>query len=81
MLNILNVHENIDYNIFLEIKENKIIRGHNFTLVERNKADWMLESLHFPEDHRSYVWNKLSTDSEQNVYMLLPSSVNKYVQE
>ena len=32
---ILNVYENIDYNIFLEIKQNKITRGHNFTLVKK----------------------------------------------
>ena len=32
---ILNGRENIDSNIFLEIKESKITRGHNFTLVKK----------------------------------------------
>ena len=32
---ILNGYENIDSNIFFEIKESKIIRGHNFTLVKK----------------------------------------------
>ncbi len=30
--NILNGYENIDSNIFFEIKEGKITRGHNYTL-------------------------------------------------
>ena len=33
VFNILNGYENIDYNIFFEIKEGKITRGHNYTLV------------------------------------------------
>ena len=32
---ILNGYENIDSNIFLEIKQSKITRGHNFTLVKK----------------------------------------------
>ena len=35
VFNILNGYENIDYNIFFEIKESKITRGHNFTLVKK----------------------------------------------
>ena len=35
MFNILNGYENIDSNIFFEIKQNKITRGHNFTLVKK----------------------------------------------
>ncbi len=31
---ILNGYENIDSNIFFEIEETKITRGHNFTLVK-----------------------------------------------
>ena len=34
---ILNGYENIDCNIFFEIKENKVTRGHNFTLVKKQK--------------------------------------------
>ena len=43
---ILNGYENIDSNIFFEIKESKITRGHNYTLV-KNKVDWTLESILF----------------------------------
>ena len=32
---ILNGYENIDSNIFFEIKENKITRGQNYTLVKK----------------------------------------------
>ena len=32
---ILNGYENIDSNIFFEIKESKITRGNNFTLVKK----------------------------------------------
>ena len=32
---ILKGYENIDSNIFFEIKESKITRGHNFTLVKK----------------------------------------------
>ena len=35
MFKILNGYENIDSNIFFEIKESKITRGHNFTLVKK----------------------------------------------
>ena len=35
MFNILNGYENIDSNIFFEIKESKITRGHNCTLVKK----------------------------------------------
>ena len=44
MFNIFNGCANIDYNIFFEIKEIKITRGHNYTLV-KNKVDWTLESI------------------------------------
>ena len=43
---ILNGYENIDSNIFFEIKESKITRGHIYTLV-KNKVDWTLESILF----------------------------------
>ena len=32
---ILNGYENIDSNIFFKIKQSKITRGHNFTLVKK----------------------------------------------
>ena len=43
---ILNGYENIDSNIFFEIKESKITRGHNYTLVKK-QSDWTLESILF----------------------------------
>ena len=62
---ILKGYENIDSNIFFEIKESKITRGHNFTLV-KNKVDWMLESFHFPRGQSMYGINY-----QQSVYMLV----------
>ena len=35
MFKILNGYENIDSNIFFEIKGSKITRGHNYTLVKK----------------------------------------------
>ena len=35
MFKTLNGYENIDSNIFFEIKESKITRGHNYTLVKK----------------------------------------------
>ena len=66
---------------FLEIKENKIIRGHNFTLVERNKADWMLESLLIFQRTIDLMYGINYQQTLNRMCMLLPSSVNKYVQE
>ena len=54
---ILKGYENIDSNIFYEIKESKITRGHNSTLVKKNKVDWMLESFHFPRGQSMYGIN------------------------
>ena len=35
---ILNGYENIDSNLFFQIKESKITRGHNFTLVKKQST-------------------------------------------
>ena len=35
MFKILTGYENIDSNIFCEIKESKITRGHDYTLVKK----------------------------------------------
>ena len=37
MFKILNDYENIDSNIFSEIKESKITRGHNYIAGEKTK--------------------------------------------
>ena len=59
----LNSYENIDSNIFFEIKESKITRGHNFTLVLKQSR---LDVRKFTFSQRTInVWNK------QSVYMLV----------
>ena len=45
MFNILNGYGNFDSKNVLEIKESKITRGHNFTLVKKQSR---LERFHFP---------------------------------
>ena len=56
----LNGYENIDSNIFFEIKESKITRGHNFTLVKKQSR---LDVRKFSFSQRTIiVWNKLSTE-------------------
>ena len=58
MFKILNGYENIDFNIFIyffKIKEWKITRGHNFTLVKKQSR---LDVTKFPFSQRSInVWN------------------------
>ena len=69
MFTILNGYENIDSNIFFEIKESKITRGHNFTLVKkRSRLD--VRKFSFPQ-RTINVWNKLSAECVH------ASSVNK----
>ncbi len=54
---ILNGYENIESNIFFEIKECKITRGHNFTLVKKQRR---LDVRKFSFSQRTInVWNKL----------------------
>ena len=65
MFNILNGYENIDTNIFFEIKERKITRGHNYTLVKK-KVDWTLDSIHF---HRGLSMYGITY--QRIVYMLV----------
>ena len=67
---ILNGYENIDYNIFFEIKEGKITRGHNYTLVKKQSR---LDVRKYSFSQRTInVWNNLSTDCVQ------ASSVNMF---
>ena len=46
---ILNGYENIDSKIVFEIKESKITRGHNYTLVKKQSR---LKVFIFTEDHQ-----------------------------
>ena len=58
MFRILNGYENIDSSILFEIKESKITRGQNYTLVKKQSTvDWMLESIHFPRGPSMYGIN------------------------
>ena len=67
---ILNGYENIDSNIFFEIKEIKITRGRNYTLVKKQSR---LDVRKYSFSQRTInVWNNLSTDCVQ------ASSVNMF---
>ena len=60
MFKILNGYENIDSNIFFEIKESKITRGHNYTLVKKQSR---LDVRKYSFSQRTInVWNKLSEE-------------------
>ena len=60
LVKILNGYENIDSNLFFEIKESKITRGQNFTLVKKQS---ILDGRKFSFSQRTInVWNKLSTE-------------------
>ena len=60
MFKILNDYENIEYNIFFEINENKITRGHNYTLVKKQS---ILDVRKYSVSQSTInVWNELSTD-------------------
>ena len=60
VFNILNGYENTDSNIFIEIKESKITRGHTYTLVKKQSR---LDVRKFSFSQRTInVWNKLSKE-------------------
>ena len=60
MFKILNGYDNIDSNMFFEIKESKITRWHNFTLVKKQSR---LDVRKFSFSQRTInVWNKLSVE-------------------
>ena len=63
-------YENIDSNIFFKIKESKITRGHNSTLVKEQSR---LDARKYSFSQRTIdVWNKLSTDCAHS------SSINMF---
>ena len=80
---ILNGYENIDSNIFFEIKESKITRGHNYTLVKKQSR---LDVRKYSISQRTInVWNNLSADcvhassvkddkTEENTFEILQHS-------
>ena len=75
---ILNGHENIDCNILFEIKESKITRGHNFTLV---KKQGRLDVRKFSFSQRTInVWNKLSTECvHASSVNMFKNTIGKYL--
>ena len=78
MFKILNGYENIDSNLFFQIKESKITRGHNFTLVKKQSR---LDVRKFEFSQRtSNAWNKVSTDCVQaSSVNMLKNRIDKYV--
>ena len=70
---ILNGYENIDSNIFFEIKEGKITRGHNYTLVKK-------QSRYSFSQRTINVWNKLSTDCvHASSVNMFKNKIDKYL--
>ena len=76
---ILNIYENIDSNIFfLEIKQSKITRGHNFKLVKKQSR---LDVRKFSFSQRTInVWNTLSTECvHANSVNMFKNKIDKYL--
>ena len=75
---ILSVYENIDSNIFFEIKESKITRGHNYTLVKKQSR---LDVRKYSFSQRTInVWNKLSTDCvHASSVNMFKNKIDKYL--
>ena len=78
MFTILNGYENIDSNIFFEIKESKITRGHNFTLV---KIQSRLDVRKCSFSQRTInVWNNLSIECVHATSVnMFKNRIDKYV--
>ena len=70
---ILNGYENIDSNIFFVIKESKITRGHNYTLVKK-QSRWDVRKYSF-----SQIFTMYGITYQLIVYMLVV--LINYVQE
>ena len=80
MFKILNGYENIDSNIFFEIKQSKITGRHNFTLVKKQSR---LDVRKFSFSQRTInVWNKLSTECvglHANSVNMFKNKIDKYL--
>ena len=75
---VLNGYENIDSNIFFEIKESKITRGHNYTLVKKQSR---LDVRKYSFSQRTInVWNNLSTDCvHASIVNMFKNKIDKYL--
>ena len=78
VFNKLNGYENIDSNLFFEIRESKITRGHNFTLVKKQSR---LDVRKFSFSQRTInVWNKLSTECvHASSVNMFKNKIDKYL--
>ena len=78
MFKILNGYENIDSNIFFEIKEGKRTRRHNFTLVKKQSR---LDVRKFSLSQRTInVWNELSTECVHTSSVnMFKNKIDKYL--
>ena len=78
MFKILNGYENVDCNIFFEIKESKITRGHNYTLVKKqNRLNVRKYSF---SQWTINIWNKLSTDCvHASIVNMFKNKIDKYL--
>ena len=76
MFKILNGYENIDFNNFFEIKEIKITRRHNFTLVKKqSRLD--VRKLSFSQGTIN-VWDELSEECvHANSVNVFKNRINK----
>ena len=78
MFKILNGYENIESNIFFEIRERKITRGHNFKLVKKQSR---LDVRKYSFSQRTInVWNTLSTDCvHASSVNMFKNKIDKYL--
>ena len=78
MFKILNGYENIDCNIFFEIKQSKITRRHNFTLVKKQSR---LDVRKFSFSQGTInVWNTLSTECvHASSVNMFKNKIDKYL--
>ena len=78
VFNILNGYENIGSNIFFEIKESKITRGHNFMLVKKQSRLYVRKISFSPRTIN--VWNTLSTECvHASSVNMLKNRIDKYL--
>ena len=75
---VLAMYDNIDSNIFFEIKESKITRWHNYTLVKKQSR---LDVRKYSFSQRTInVWNNLSTDCvHASSVNMFKNKIDKYL--
>ena len=76
---ILNGYENIVSTFFFEIKEKKITRGHNFTLVKKQSRLDVRRNFSFSQ-RTINVWNKLpKEDVHASSVNMFKNRIDKYL--